>query len=92
MTINEIRARYLAFMEKRGHALVPSASLVPEGDATTLFTTAGMQPMMPYLLGQNTLLVPVSPTLKNVSVPKISMKWVTIDILLFSKCSQLVLG
>ena len=52
MTINEIRARYLAFMEKRGHAIIPSASLVPEGDATTLFTSAGMQPMMPYLLGQ----------------------------------------
>lgn len=39
-------------MEKRGHALIPSASLVPEGDATTLFTSAGMQSMMPYLLGQ----------------------------------------
>ena len=52
MTINEIRSKYLAFMEKRGHAVVPSASLVPEGDATTLFTSAGMQPMMPYLLGQ----------------------------------------
>jgi alanyl-tRNA synthetase len=52
MTINEIRTRYLSFMEKRGHAIVPSASLVPEGDATTLFTSAGMQPMMPYLLGQ----------------------------------------
>lgn len=52
MTINEIRAKYLSFMEKRGHTIVPSASLVPEGDATTLFTSAGMQPMMPYLLGQ----------------------------------------
>jgi alanyl-tRNA synthetase len=39
-------------MEKRGHAIIPSATLVPEGDATTLFTSAGMQPMMPYLLGQ----------------------------------------
>lgn len=52
MTINEIRQKYLSFMEKRGHAVIPSASLVPEGDATTLFTSAGMQPMMPYLLGQ----------------------------------------
>jgi len=52
MTINEIRSKYLSFMEKRGHAIIPSASLVPEGDATTLFTSAGMQPMMPYLLGQ----------------------------------------
>jgi len=39
-------------MEKRGHTIIPSASLVPEGDATTLFTSAGMQSMMPYLLGQ----------------------------------------
>ncbi|HSV94475.1 MAG TPA: alanine--tRNA ligase [Spirochaetia bacterium] len=52
MTINDIRSKYLSFMEKRGHAVIPSASLVPEGDATTLFTSAGMQPMMPYLLGQ----------------------------------------
>ena len=52
MTINDIRSKFLSFMEKRGHAIIPSASLVPEGDATTLFTSAGMQPMMPYLLGQ----------------------------------------
>ncbi len=52
MTINEIRQKYLLFMEKRGHSIIPSSSLVPEGDATTLFTSAGMQPMMPYLLGQ----------------------------------------
>lgn len=51
MTINDIRQKYLSFMEKRGHAIIPSASLVPESDATTLFTSAGMQPMMPYLLG-----------------------------------------
>jgi len=52
MTINEIRAKYLDFMQRRGHAVLPSASLVPEGDASTLFTSSGMQPMMPYLLGE----------------------------------------
>ncbi len=51
MTTNDIRQKYLNFFERRGHAILPSASLVPEGDATTLFTSAGMQPMMPYLLG-----------------------------------------
>ena len=52
MDINELRKKYLDFYQKRGHVVVPSTSLVPEGDATTLFTSAGMQPMMPYLLGQ----------------------------------------
>ncbi len=51
MSGNEIRKRYLAFFEKRGHAVVPSAALVPENDPTTLFTGSGMQPMVPYLLG-----------------------------------------
>jgi alanyl-tRNA synthetase len=49
---NEIREKYLKFMEKNGHAVVPSSSLVPENDATTLFTGSGMQPMVPYLLGE----------------------------------------
>jgi len=52
MDINLIRQKYLDFFNKRGHKIIPSTSLVPEGDATTLFTSAGMQPMMPYLLGQ----------------------------------------
>lgn len=47
----EIRARYLKFFEKRGHAVLPSASLIPENDPSVLFTTAGMQPLVPYLLG-----------------------------------------
>lgn len=51
MTYSEIRNKYLKFFKERGHAIVPSASLIPN-DATTLFTSAGMQPMMPYLLGQ----------------------------------------
>lgn len=52
MSGNEIRTRFLAFFEKRGHAIVPSAPLVPENDPTVLFNTAGMQPLVPYLMGQ----------------------------------------
>jgi len=51
MTSKEIRERFLKFFEKRGHAVIPSASLVPENDPSVLFTTAGMQPLVPYLLG-----------------------------------------
>ncbi|MEK9131580.1 MAG: alanine--tRNA ligase [Patescibacteria group bacterium] len=47
----EIRSRFLQFFEKRGHAIIPSASLVPENDPTVLFNTAGMQPLVPYLMG-----------------------------------------
>ncbi len=52
MTSNEIRSRFLEFFKKRGHAVIPSASLVPENDPTVLFNTAGMQPLVPYLLGE----------------------------------------
>jgi alanyl-tRNA synthetase len=52
MQSNEVRKRYLEFFEKRGHAIIPSASLVPENDPTTLFTGSGMQPLLPYLLGE----------------------------------------
>lgn len=52
LTVNEIRTKFLKYMETKGHAIVPSASLVPENDPTTLFTGSGMQPMLPYLLGQ----------------------------------------
>jgi alanyl-tRNA synthetase len=51
MTLNEVRERFLAFYKARGHAIIPSARLVPENDPTTLFTGSGMQPLMPYLLG-----------------------------------------
>lgn len=53
MTLEEIRKRYLVFFEKRGHAIIPSAPLVPENDPTTLFTSSGMQPLLPYLLGES---------------------------------------
>ncbi len=56
MKSKEIRERYLKFFEKRGHKIIPSASLVPANyiipDKGTLFTTAGMQPLVPYLLGE----------------------------------------
>lgn len=52
MSGNEIRERYLKFMEDRGHAVIPSAALVPENDPTTLFTGSGMQPLIPYLMGE----------------------------------------
>lgn len=52
LTANEIRGRFLQFFAQRGHAILPSAPLVPENDPTVLFTTAGMHPLVPYLLGQ----------------------------------------
>lgn len=52
MSGNEIRAKYLQFMEQNGHAIIPSAALVPENDPTTLFTGSGMQPLVPYLMGE----------------------------------------
>jgi len=52
MKASELRQKYLAFFKNKGHAIMPSASLVPENDPTTLFTGSGMQPMLPYLLGQ----------------------------------------
>jgi alanyl-tRNA synthetase len=52
MTAQEIRKAYLEFFEKRGHKVIPRANLVPQEDATTLFTGSGMQPLVPYLLGE----------------------------------------
>ena len=48
----EIRNKYLEFFKKHGHSIVPSAPLIPENDPSVLFTTAGMQPLVPYLLGE----------------------------------------
>lgn len=47
----QLRKAYLEFFKERGHAEIPSASLIPDNDPTVLFTTAGMHPLVPYLLG-----------------------------------------
>lgn len=53
MKLDEVREKYLEFFKKREHAVIPSASLVPdESDSTTLFTSSGMQPLLPYFLGK----------------------------------------
>ena len=48
----EIRNKYLKFFENHGHKVIPSSPLIPENDPSVLFTTAGMQPLVPYLLGE----------------------------------------
>ena len=52
LTSEELREKYLKFFESKGHKIIASASLIPENDPTVLFTTAGMHPLVPYLLGQ----------------------------------------
>lgn len=52
MNSEQIRKKFLDFFESRGHTIVPSSSLVPENDPSVLFNTAGMQPLVPYLMGQ----------------------------------------
>ncbi len=52
LTSETLRQLYLKFFESKGHKIIPSASLIPENDPTVLFTTAGMHPLVPYLLGE----------------------------------------
>lgn len=53
LTANDIRQKYLDFFVTRGHKVIPPAPLLLENDPTTLFTSSGMQPLIPYLLGQS---------------------------------------
>ena len=52
MKSNDVRKKYIGYFAKRGHTEVPSAPILPLNDPTTLFTSSGMQPLVPYLLGQ----------------------------------------
>jgi len=52
ITSNEVRGKYQKYFEEKGHVRLPSGPLIPENDPTTLFTGSGMQPFIPYLLGQ----------------------------------------
>ncbi len=53
MTNSELRQKFIKFFISKGHTQIPSASLIPENDPTVLFTTAGMHPLVPFLLGEN---------------------------------------
>ncbi|MAG73810.1 alanine--tRNA ligase [archaeon] len=59
----ELITKYLQFFEKKGHTIIPSASLIPLNDASVLFNTAGMQPLAPYFLGEKH---PEGPQLVNI--------------------------
>jgi len=52
MTVNELRSKYIEFFKSKGHVEISGKSLLPNNDPTVLFTTAGMQPLVPYLLGE----------------------------------------
>jgi alanyl-tRNA synthetase len=52
MNSKELRKKFLDFFKEKGHTIIPSASLIPENDPTVLFTTAGMHPLVPFLLGE----------------------------------------
>ena len=61
MKVNELRSKYIEFFKSKNHVEISGKSLLPNNDPTVLFTTAGMQPLVPYLLGEN------SPTDYNIT-------------------------
>ncbi len=89
ISASEIRHKYFEFFQYNGHHLIPSASLIPENDPTVLFTTAGMHPLVPYLLGDRIRKAIAWLTRKNASGQTILMKLATRLIILFLKCSAI---
>lgn len=75
MKSEEIRNKFLKFFEARGHKILPSAPLVPENDKSVLFNIAGMQPLMPYLLGkkhpEGTRLVDIQKCVRTVDLDEV---------------------
>ena len=75
VTSNEVREKYLKFFEKRGHVIIPPAPLVLENDPTTLFTSSGMQPLVPYLMGQKhelgMRLVDSQPAIRTIDIDEV---------------------
>jgi len=77
MTASDLRRKYLEFFQTKGHAVISGKSLIPENDPTVLFNTAGMQPLVPYLLGEKHPSGRVWSTCRNACVPATSKKSAT---------------
>ena len=79
ITSKDLRKKYLEFFQKKGHALIPSASLIPENDPSTLFISAGMQPLVPNLLGekhpQGTRLVNAQKCIRTIDIDEVGDKY-----------------
>jgi alanyl-tRNA synthetase len=79
MTVKDLKNKYLEFFESKGHTIIPGAPLVPENDPTALFTTAGMHPLVPYLLGEKhpagTRLVDVQKCIRTGDIDEVGDAW-----------------
>lgn len=75
LTADQLRTKYLEYFKSRGHAQIPPSPLIPENDPTTLFTSSGMQPLVPYLLGQEhpsgTRLVDSQPSIRAQDIEEV---------------------
>src|SRR3990167_6616346 len=76
MTAKEVREKYLKFFESKGHKRIDPAPLVLENDPTTLFTSSGMQPLVPYLMGEphpsgSKRLVDSQPSIRTVDIDEV---------------------
>jgi alanyl-tRNA synthetase len=79
MRADELREKYLSFFKDKGHAVIPGSSLIPEHDPTVLFTTAGMHPLVPFLLGekhpQGSRLTDVQKCIRTDDIEEVGDNW-----------------